>query len=385
MSRSFRHFDIGSRILYGADCLDQLPAELRRVGARRAVIICGNTIARSDPGLERVRDALGELFAGAFTGVTEQSPLPSVETAARLLSDFDADAVVAIGGGSAVVTARAATILHGEGGSIPDLCTVFTPGDPPRSPRLAKPKLPQFVVATTPTTAFAKSGAAVTLPEDGRRLALFDPKARAQALFVDPAFLRATPWRLMLDASLDAFAQGMQGLESTRREPLADALLLHGVQLIRRALNDARDGASDTARRDLLMAAQLIGQGTDFTGAGMTSALGHALGARCSIGNGQAKAVVLQHTLVFNAPATEGRLDDLAHALGAGGNSAAEIAVACAAFFAELGVPRRLRDLGVARDALSLVAADAVQDWFLTQNPRPVVEEDLLAVLDAAW
>ncbi|TXC71077.1 iron-containing alcohol dehydrogenase [Sphingomonas ginsenosidivorax] len=385
MSRSFRHFDPGSRILYGEDCLGQLSAELRRVGAKRAVVFCGNTIARSEPGLETVRAALGEFCVGAFTGVAEQSPLPSVEAAARLLAERDADAVVAIGGGSAVVTARAASILYGEGGDIRDLCTVFTPGAAPKSPRLANPKLPQFVIPTTPTTAFAKSGAAVTV-EDGRRLALFDPKARVQALFVHPAFLRATPWRLTLDAALDAFAQGVQGLESARREPLADALLIHGVRLIRQSLDDARDGDSDAARRDLVLAAQLIGQGTDFVGAGMASAIGHAIGARCAVGNGHAKAVVLPHTLVFNSAATQGRLAELANALepGSGGDANA-LAGTCTAFFASLDVPSRLRDLGVPEEALPLIAADAAQDWFITQNPRAVSAADVVALLQVVW
>ena len=68
----------------------------------------------------------------------------------------------------------------------------------------------------------------------GRRLSLFDPKARAQAIFLQPQLFAATPHRLVVDASMDAFAQAIQGLESDRREPLADASLLHGVRLIRR-------------------------------------------------------------------------------------------------------------------------------------------------------
>lgn len=262
---------------------------------------------------------------------------------------------------------------------------MFAPGAPPKSPRLSKPKIPQFVVPTTPTTAFAKSGAAVTT-QDGRRLALFDPKSRVQALFVHPGFLRATPWRLTLDASLDAFAQGVQGLESKRRQPLADAQLVHGVRLIHRALAKARDAEDATARRDLVLAAQLIGQGTDQTGAGMASALGHAIGARFKAGNGLAKAVLLPHTLTFNAPETEGRLQELADGLGGGVVAeAGAIADACRAFFATLDVPTRLRDLGVPQDALPRIAGDAALDWFLSQNPRKSDEAELTAILEAAW
>ena len=179
---------------------------------------------------------------------------------------------------------------------------MFTPGRPPVSPRLLKPKLPQFVVPSTPTTAYAKTGAAISLPGEGRRLSLFDPKARARERSTAPELFAATPDRLVIDASIDAFAQAIQGLESGRREPLADALLLHGVRLIRRALDVAANVTRRENRGDLMLAAQLIGEGTDYTGAGAASALGHAIGARFGVGNGKAKAIVLPHTLKFNAP-----------------------------------------------------------------------------------
>ena len=167
---SFRHHAPTSRVFYGDDCLKYLPAELARVGAHRAVVFCGRTLALSTPGLSTVQAALGTACAGVFTGVVEQSPLAAVEAAVEALRQLNADAVIALGGGSTVVTARAATILHGEGGAAHDLATVFTPGRPPVSPKLLKPKLPQFVVATTPTTAYAKNGAAISIPGGGRRL-----------------------------------------------------------------------------------------------------------------------------------------------------------------------------------------------------------------------
>jgi alcohol dehydrogenase class IV len=387
---SFRHLAPGSRVFFGEDCLKQLPAELGRVGARRAVVFCGRTLARSTPGLATVQAALGPLCAGVFTGVVEQSPLASVESGVDELRRLEADAVVVLGGGSAVVTARAATIIHGEGKAADDLATVFTPGGAPISPRLAKPKLPQFIVPTTPTSACAKSGAAVALPGVGRRLGLFDPKARAQAVFLEPGLIAATPDRLVIDASMDAFAQGIQGLESSRREPLADALLLHGVRLIRQALAGRPTPVAVGLRGDLMAAALLIGEGTDYTGAGAASAIGHAVGARFAVGNGAVKAVVLPHTLRFNGPVTADRLDDVADALGvtrpaAAGGLPDAISRACRDLFDSLALPSRLRDLKVPHEALTEIADDIVQDWFFGQNPRPMRRDDLMELLEAAW
>ena len=385
---SFRHFASATRIFYGDDCLKHLPAELARVGAKRAVVFCGRTLARATPGLSTIQAALGPLCAGVFPGVVEQSPLAVVEDGVEELRRLNADAIITLGGGSAVVTARAASVLHGEGGTAHELCTVFTPGRPPASPKLVKSKLPQFVVPSTPTTAYAKSGAAVVLP-DGRRLSLFDPRARAQALFLHPQLFAATPHRLVVDASMDAFAQAIQGLESDRREPLADASLLHGVRLIRSSLDAEGDSTRPTQRGNLMLAAQLIGEGTDYTGAGAASAIGHSIGARFAIGNGAAKAIVLPHTLRFNAPSTRGRLHDVADALGvtdrADGDVSEAVSRTCREFFASLALPSRLRELNVPYDALSQIADDVSHDWFFAQNPRPMRHADLMELLEAAW
>ena len=334
-----------------------LPGELSRIGARRAVVFCGRTLAQAAPGLATIEASLGSLYAGVFAGVVEQTPLATVEAGVDALREMKADAVIALGGGSAVVTARAATILYGEGETAHELCTVFTPGRPPVSPKLLKPKLPQLVVPSTPTTAYAKSGAAISLPAEGRRLSLFDPKARAHAVFLEPELFSATPHQLVVDASLDAFAQAIQGLESDRREPLADALLLHGLRLIRRSLSGVTNPTPVNSRGDLMLAAQLIGEGTDYAGAGAASALGHAIGARFGVGNGSVKAVVLPHTLRFNAPITGGRLLEAADVLGLKSDANTDvpeaISRACRDFSDSLGVPSRLRDLRIPHDALT--------------------------------
>ena len=156
-----RHLSPAFRTFCGEGALDALPRELARTGARRAVIICIPAVAAHEDAMGRLRGALGERLAGQFEGVEEHSPLPSVEKATAFLAHHDADAVIAVGGGSSVVTARAATILLGEGKDVRELCTRREPGGGLVSPNLAAPKLPQWVVPSSPTTAYAKAGAAV--------------------------------------------------------------------------------------------------------------------------------------------------------------------------------------------------------------------------------
>ena len=390
--RSLRHVTPPLRVYCGADSLQNLAAELDRLDCRRAVVFCGQTLAHHADGVRLVSEALGDRCAGVFDGVKAHTPLPAVLVGVEVLRSLNADAVIAVGGGSAVVTARASSILLAEARDIGELCTQFPHGKPPVSPRLAQPKLPQFVVATTPTTAYAKAGSAVLDPARGQRLALFDPKTRAAALFIHPVLALTAPPALASGAAVQAFCMAVQGIESRSRDPLADALLLHALRVL--ADNFCKlAGEPDNAetREQLMLGALLAGQGSDYAPTGMTSALAHCVGARFHLDNGITNAVLLPHAMRFNAPATADRLPLVAEALGAPACDATEMALAAATravrnVFAQIGLPARLRDIGVPEADLSVLAADAATDWFLHQNPRPVAgTADILEVLRAAW
>ena len=167
---SLRHTTPAFRTFAGKDALAGLPRELARLDVSRAVVFCGASMSRHPDALDRVETALGTAFVGRFDGVREHSPVPDVLAARRFLADTGADAVIALGGGSAVVTARAATILLAEDAEVRELCTRRGPDGRLTSPRLSAPKLPQWVVPSTPSTAYAKAGSAVRDPETGERL-----------------------------------------------------------------------------------------------------------------------------------------------------------------------------------------------------------------------
>jgi alcohol dehydrogenase class IV len=170
---------------------------------------------------------------------------------------------------------------------------------------------------------------------------------------------------------------------SRRSELLADALLMHALRLVRRNLPAGRGTA---ARTGLVLAAILCGQGTDYSGADVTSALSHATAARHHLENGLLNAILLPHVLRFNAEASRAGRANIAAALELPGPVAEGIAEAVDAQFRALGVTRRLRDVGVPRADLGAIADNAMDDWFLRDSPRPVGDaSDLLGILGAAW
>lgn len=387
---SFQHITPPLRLFHGPDSLGQLARELDRVGARRAVIFCGSSLARQGTLLDLVRGAIGERCAGVFSGVRAHSPLPSVEDAARELTRLEADAAIAIGGGSAIVTARAASILAAENRDIRDLCTIQDDNGALKSPKLLAAKLPQFVIPTTPTTAMVKAGSAVFEPESGKRLALFDPKTRAQSVFIHPDLVLSAPRELVVSASLNTLAMAIEGLTSRSGNPIADALLMHALRLLSQHLPNTGMHDDPRVRGELMLAALMCGQGTDHTAAGIMTVLGHAIGARYDTENGLANAIVMPHVLRFNADAAAAGSEKVAAALGLPRtpreSQVSMTGYAIKAIFSALGIPGRLRDVGVPRDALPEIANIAMADWFLRGNPRPVRDaSELQQILEEAW
>lgn len=384
----FQHVTPPLRVFYGPDSLQSLGKELARLGSQRAVVFCGPWAV--GPLLDAVRAGMGDRCAAVFDNVVAHSPVESVVAAAKLLQEVQADAAIALGGGSAIVTARAASILAAEGSDVRALCTVTQPDGSLKSPKLMAAKLPQIIVPTTPTTAMVKAGSAVFDPATGERLAMFDPKTRSQAIFIEPAMLQSAPRELVASASVNTFATAIEGLMSRAGNPLADGLLMHSVRLLAQHLPAPATHDDPAVRGELVLAGILCGQGTDHTGAGITTVVGHAIGARHGLENGAVNAVMLPHVLRFNAAHAKVGLQKVGAALGLpaqdDGSLLEALVERVSAAFDAHGLPKRLRDLGVTREVLPEIAHHAMGDWFLRGNPRRVQDAaEMQQLLELAW
>lgn len=387
---SFQHVTPEFRLFQGDGSLDALKRELHRSGARRAVVICGRTISRSDA-MDLLRNSLGASLVGVCDAAREHSPLQAVNEAAQFLDEHGADSVIAVGGGSAAVTARAASILLAEKKPAQELCTRRLPDGSFESPRVNALKLPQFVVPTTPSTAFVKGGSAVH-DDSGQRLALFDPKTRPRGIFVHPYFLGTAPEGLVQSASLNTLANAVEGLESLKCDPISEAMLRHSLRLVGSNLSRLSIAGSG-ARERLVIAAILCGRGTEQGGGGLASVLAHAIGHRTHTANGIVNAIVLPHTMRFNAPVTLHGSEAIIDSLWSTNEDARrrEGAALVASdlvesLLAKLPVPHRLREIGVGEGDLAEIAKAAMSDWFIGRNSRVVPDvSTVLSILQAAW
>ena len=394
----FRHVAYPVRVFAGDDALSNLKAAVQRTSAKRPLVVCGQSVARRTNLLERVAEALGEPPADVFDGVQSGSPTPAVLDGFRQAREADADLIIAVGGGSTVVTARAITILLAEGGHPRDHATKYPPGQPPVSPRLMAPKIPNILVLTTPTTAATRAGTAVIDGKTGHRLEMFDPKTRPAAVIWDSEALLTAPADLCVSASGSLFSGVISALQAPRLNAMVTADLLGALALLVANLPDVRKSPDNGAARVNLCAASFMYNRAWDTGAsgsalGVVGALAHSLDTRypeCS--HGAAYSITTSPGMRFNRDHNVAGQARVADALGVrepdvSDTEAADTAAdAVTAFFEAIGLPVRLRDVGVPGDGLAAIAEDALTDFGLHRNVRPVSgAEELEAVLRSAW
>jgi len=202
-----------------------------------------------------------------------------------------------------------------------ELCTTQDGKGGLKSPKLLAPSSRNSSFRRRPRRPWSRPAAPVFDPATGERLALYDPKTRAHAIFIDPRMLQSAPRALVASASVNTFATAIEGLMSRSGDPLADALLMHSVRLLAQRLPRPRSTtiptcAANSCSPPCCAARERTTRRRDHDGAR------HAIGARYELENGTINAIVLPHVLRFNADAATAGLAKVAASLGSPRNDA---------------------------------------------------------------
>lgn len=362
------------------NAVDMLGAELALLGVRRLLLVCGASVRRS-PLHARVLRQLEGLEVMAAPDVPAHSSVGLVERLAAEAAQAEVQAVVAVGGGSCSDTAKAVALLMAEGGRLADHASRFTPPDQLHVPVLSRPKIP---IVTIPCTA---SGAEVTpslgiRDEDGRKLLFTDPQLASRVVLLDARANVDVPGQLMMSTGMNGLAHCIEGLYSRERSPLAELLAIDAMQRFARALPAVHAAPTDVAARgELLYAAHLSGLVLVNARTALHHAVCHAIGSVTGVPHGQANAVLLPHALRFNGEAIQPALRQASVALGG-----VDVIAWVDTLARGLGLPRRLREIGVPREALPRIAAKTMGERGLYFNPRPVQDAgEILVLLEQAY
>lgn len=387
----YEYRNTGTRVVQRPGAIDALGAETDALGCRRLMVVCGGNTRRGRV-FERAMKALGPRVVVVLDRVVEHSSTVLVTEGAALARAERVDGIVAVGGGSASDTAKGIAILLGEGGRIEEHASRFEPPDRFFPKDLPSPKLPVIAVPTTASAAEVTPGLGLRDPE-GRKLLFWDPTLASRLIVLDPEAAADVPAAVMAATAMNGFAHCAEGLYSRLRNPISEALALHGIALFGRWLPAmVADPASIEARGGVLAAAHLSGMVISNARVGIHHAVCHCLGARGGLSHGVANSVMLPHALAYNVPVAAAEIARIGQALGADTRaSSAEDGAragieAVRALQRAARVPTRLRDTGLDRALLPAIASDTLRDRGLFFNPRRTDSVDaILELLEEAW
>ena len=389
-------------IRVGAGCVAELGAELGRRDLDRALLVAGRTVGTTPAVVDPIRAGLGDRLAGESPETTPAKTLGTALAGLRAARDNDADAVVAVGGGSTLDTATTLRALSSHGDDAEQVARealdtghlpVASDGD----------LLPLVAVPTTLAGADLSDMAGVTLTRDRDVVTgdesptggVRDPRLLPTALYYDAALYRTTPTPLLAASAMNGFDKGIEALYSPISTPITDGTASRGLGLLRSGLRTIRTDPMDDGRlADVLAGIVAVQYGlTGDAGyrASIIHAFGHGFSHDYDVHQGTIHGIVAPYVLRYVFDRVEGRRDLLASALGVAdsGTDAADAVIdAVAGVRDDLGLPTRLRKLdGVERADFDAIAATIHDDDLLAVAPAgidPTVAE-ITGVLDRAW
>jgi maleylacetate reductase len=336
-----------SRIVFGADSIDQLPAEIERLGATRALVLCTPNQREQ---AQAVADRLPGRVAGIFDEAAMHVPIETARKARALASELKADCALAVGGGSTIGLGKAIALESG---------------------------LP--IIAVPTTYAGSEATPIYGITEAGLKKTGRDARVLPRVVIYDPRLTLSLPLDLTVTSAINAMAHAAEGLYAHDGNPVISLMAEEGIRACAAALQPLRENPRDLpARSQALYGAWLCGTVLGAVSMGLHHKLCHTLGGTFDLPHAQVHTVVLPHALAYNASAAPEAMARIARALG--------VADAAMGFF-ELarthGAAVSLKAIGMPAAGLEHAADLAVSNQY--PNPRPLEKAALRALLGRAW
>ncbi|MGI4860731.1 MAG: iron-containing alcohol dehydrogenase [Janthinobacterium lividum] len=356
---------LGQRILIVTD------AGIRRVGLL-------------DPLADRLRAA--GIDVHVYDDVAADPPEANILDAVALARQHAVTGVLGIGGGSPMDVAKVTALLAGNGGVLDDAYGV----------RVAKgPRLPLALIPTTAGTGSEVTPIAIITTGTAEKKGIVSPLLLPDIAILDGELTLGLPAAVTAATGIDAIVHAIESLTSTsaNNNPISKTLAIQALRLLGANIRTAVfDGRNALARNAMLLGSCLAGQAFANSPVAAVHALAYPVGARYHVPHGLSNALVLPHVMRFNLGHANGPYAALAGELFPDllgrpeAGRASTLIDRLEELSRELGVPQRLRDVGIPEDALPTLAADAMkQTRLLVNNPRTVSEADALAIYQAAY
>ena len=364
---------------FGPGARKQLPAEMERMGARKALVVTDKDLLKfgvADKVLDVLREA-GIPF-DVFSDLKPNPTVTNVKAGVQAFSASGADILVAIGGGSSMDVAKAIGIITNN----PEFADVVS------LEGVANTKKKSVPIIALPTT--AGTAAEVTInyvitdEANQKKMVCVDPNDIPAVALVDAELMYTLPKSLTAATGMDALTHAIEGLITKGAWEMSDMFEIKAIEMINRYLETAvNEPTNEEARNGMAVAQYIAGMAFSNVGLGLVHGMAHPLGAIFDIPHGVANALLLPTVMAFNAPAALDKYADIAKAMNVYRPSMSQEEAADAAVRAvkelavRVGIPQHLSELGIQESDLERLSQAALADVCTPGNPREVTQEQI--------
>lgn len=383
-------FHSSGTLQFGRGALGQLAAILASLRARRVLII-SDSVLRKAGLVDRVLAHMPKIETQIFDAITPEPPEETIRLALDAAKQFEPTTIIGLGGGSNMDAAKLVAMCLAHGG---------VPSDYTGDCRVPGPILPLVCIPTTSGTGSEVSAAAVfTDAMNKMKVSCLSPHLRPAAAIVDPSLTDGCPRQVTAESGIDALTHAIEaycavdhdefvtrppGGESVYqgKNPIADAMAERCIRLVAKYLVRAVENGDDCEARDNMALAATLG-GLAFANAGvaLVHAMEYPVGGAVHISHGAGNGLLLPFVMRFNATVRGDAMKHIADFF-----EAFDAIDAVERLRKKIGIPTRLRDVGVKQEQLPNFAdrAFAIQR-LMRVNPRLPTREDILSIYQSAW
>ena len=376
-----------TRIVFGVNAAEQVGKIACQFAARKVLLV-------TDPGIvgaghaSRILSSLQQagLQVAVFDRARENPTTQCVEDCLAVAQAESIEAIIGLGGGSAMDTAKGCNFLLTNGGRMQDYWGVG---------KASKPMLPFIAIPTTAGTGSECQSAALIVDErTHQKMACLDPKAAARVALLDPILTLSQPERVAACTGIDAIAHAVETAVAKKRNPLSLMYSREAFKLCVRSLPEILINPNDLeARGNMQLGAAFAGLAVENSMLGAAHAAANPLTAHYGIVHGQAVGLILPHVVRFNGedPVSRRAYAELASApeiacVSDGHDQARDALISRLEVLLDLArMPRSLKSCGVEQAMIPTLAEEASRQWTAGFNPRPLSPKEFEALYEAAF
>lgn len=383
--KDFQYLFSAQQVVFGPGSLSKIAEVTEQFHLKRMMLFTTKGF-RTRGYVDSIENMLGERLVVAYDQVQPHVQDFQVREALAIAEEQQIDAVIGLGGGSAVGIAKAISLALEEKRTGSPAKAAF-PTEQPLIPVIA---IPTTYAGSEMTPVYGITHEQGTIK---RKITVKDVKITPKLTIYDPELTLELPQGVTAGSGINAFAHCIEALYSITKNPLSTAAALGGIRSIGQSLVQCVvDGRSLAARTEMLNGSFLAGVALSNVDMGLHHGICHVLGGSAGVSHGDANSIMLSHVMRFNLDVTANELALAAEAMGIStvGMSAEEAGAASADRVAEwvkqMNLPSRLRDVGVDKTDIPHLAKVAFESRTVQNNPKRIENvEQLEQLLQAAW